>query len=145
MAGKTSQSKAKKDTKELTIQKSAKLAEIPKKSTSLALKEEDKASAAKEEKKEVKTTASKTAATKAPARKKASAKAEAKTVVVENYFEIGEDQVKAEDVRARIEQAYKDAGHRISTIKKLQVYYNFEERRAYYVINDKAEGAFVEF
>lgn len=37
----------------------------------------------------------------------------------------------------------KNDGHRPSNIRSLQVYVNLEERKAYYVINGKAEGKFV--
>ena len=45
---------------------------------------------------------------------------------------------------ARIQEAYKADGHRVSAIKSLKTYLNLEERRAYYVINDKAEGKYIE-
>ena len=60
-------------------------------------------------------------------------------IQVENYLEVNGDQVKVEDVVARIVEAYD------GYITKLQTYYNFDERRCYYVVNDKAEGLFVEF
>ena len=45
---------------------------------------------------------------------------------------------------AQLKQAAQDAyvaeGHRASTIKKLSVYVKPEERKAYYVVNDKAAG-----
>lgn len=83
--------------------------------------------------------------TAAKAVKKAAAKAVDKHVEAENFFEIDGMQIRELDIRTRIEEAYKDAGHRISAIKTLQVYYNFAERRAYYVINGKPEGLFIEF
>jgi len=98
---------------------------------------------------------------KAPAKKAAAKKAapkkttEKKSVgrprkvaagpVVETYFESSGMQVKVDDIRANIEAAYRDAGHRVGNIKSLQIYYNFDERRAYYVVNEKAEGLYVEF
>ena len=60
-------------------------------------------------------------------------------IQVENYLEVNGDQIKVEDVVAKIIEAYD------GEIKKLQTYYNFDERRCYYVVNDKAEGLFVEF
>lgn len=86
-------------------------------------------------------------ATKAESKatKKSAAKQENEHVEAENFFEFDGAQIRELDIRTRIEEAYKDGGHRISSIKKLQVYYNFAERRAYYVINGKAEGLFIEF
>ena len=40
---------------------------------------------------------------------------------------------------------YKAEGHRIGNMKDVSVYYNFAERRAYYVVNGKAEDKFIEF
>ena len=68
-----------------------------------------------------------------------------KTVDIGNFFEIDGQQIKVEDVIMRIQEAYKADGHRIGSIKSMQVYYNFAERKAYYVINGKAEDKFVSF
>ena len=65
--------------------------------------------------------------------------------VQEVYIEFGDNKILSEEVIDKIKQAYKAEGHRISAIKKLQVYMNLDEKKAYYVINDKAEGKFVEF
>ena len=85
------------------------------------------------------------------AAEKTSAKAEAKVTAAKeevkeaHIFEIDGTQVSTEDVVARIKDAYKAEGHQIGRIKKIDVYYNFGERRAYYVINDNPEDKFVEF
>lgn len=65
--------------------------------------------------------------------------------VVSHFFEIGGDQIKTSDVTEKIYAAYKADGHQIGRIKNVDVYYNFEERKAYYVVNGKAEDKFVEF
>ncbi len=65
--------------------------------------------------------------------------------VQELYVEFSDSKVLSEEVVARIKEVYKNEGHRISSIKKLQVYMNIDQRKAYYVINDKHEGKFVEF
>ncbi|MCI9077902.1 MAG: hypothetical protein HFH68_03110 [Lachnospiraceae bacterium] len=65
--------------------------------------------------------------------------------IQEVYLEFGDNKILSEEVIENIKQAYKAEGHRISSIKKLQVYMNLDEKKAYYVINDKAEGKFVEF
>lgn len=56
----------------------------------------------------------------------------------------GRDDIVTNDIINKIEEAYKAEGHRVSTIKDLQVYLNVGEGKAYYVINGKAEGKFVE-
>ena len=57
---------------------------------------------------------------------------------VENYFEIDGEQVKVEDIVEKIRKENKG-------LKTLQTYFNFTERRCYYVADGKAEGKFVEF
>lgn len=65
--------------------------------------------------------------------------------VQELYIELGDNKVHTEDIFNRIKETYKSEGHRISSIKKLQVYMNLDERKAYYVINDKPEGKSISF
>lgn len=62
-----------------------------------------------------------------------------------HYFEINGEQISTEVITERIKETYKADGHRIGSVKSLDVYYNFDEQRAYYVVNGKAEGKFVEF
>lgn len=77
--------------------------------------------------------------------KKAAAKTEKKKErVQEIYFEYSENQIVCSEIISKIEEAFKAEGHRVSTIKDLRVYVNINENRAYYIINDKAEGKFVE-
>lgn len=96
---------------------------------------------AKETKATAKTT-KKTTAKKTTARKAAKKPVEK---ITEVYFEYNGEQILSEELVGRIQEAYKNEGHRISSIKTLRVYINPDERKAYYVINDKAEGKFVEF
>lgn len=56
----------------------------------------------------------------------------------------GRDDIVTNDIIEKIEEAFKAEGHRVSTIKDLQVYLNVGEHKAYYVINGKADGKFVE-
>ena len=63
---------------------------------------------------------------------------EKSSVTIENYFEIDGEQIKVEDVVAKIRTENKDA-------KTIQTYFNFAERRCYYVVDGKAEDKFVEF
>lgn len=62
----------------------------------------------------------------------------------EIYFEYSENQIVCSEIITKIEEAFKEEGHRVSTIKDLRVYVNVNENRAYYIINGKAEGKFVE-
>ena len=66
-----------------------------------------------------------------------------RTTEVHIQFDYREDIVTNEIV-AKIEDAFKEEGHRVSTIKSLNVYVNVAENKAYYVINGKEEGKFVE-
>ncbi len=66
-----------------------------------------------------------------------------RTTEVHIQFDYREDIVTNEIV-AKIEDAFKEEGHRVSTIKTLNVYVNVAENKAYYVINGKEEGKFVE-
>ncbi len=62
----------------------------------------------------------------------------------EVYFEFEGNQILSKDIVAKVEEAYKAEGHRIGAIKTLQIYINPYENRAYYVINGKEEGKYVE-
>lgn len=99
------------------------------------------------EKPVAKTTAKETKATAKTTKKTTARKAAKKPVekITEVYFEYNGEQILSEELVGRIQEAYKNEGHRISSIKTLRVYINPDERKAYYVINDKAEGKFVEF
>lgn len=66
-------------------------------------------------------------------------------VIAAHIFEIDGVQINTNDITTQIYEAYKANGHRIGCIKDLRVYYNFSERRAYYVINGKPENQYVEF
>ncbi|MCR4745749.1 MAG: DUF6465 family protein [Lachnospiraceae bacterium] len=115
-----------------------------------------------------KTTAKKTTTKKATAKKttakaekpatetkkaEVKAKAETKTKTAKkaevssttHFFEIDGEQISTADIEERIREAYKAEGHRIGNMKDVSVYYNFAERRAYYVVNGKPEDKFVEF
>ncbi len=106
-----------------------------------------KASAkAAEKKAEVKTAAKKTSAKVAAKAKEA--KAAVKKVVgtsVKHVFEVEGVQVTTDAIYDRIVEAYKAEGHRAGNIKSVEIYYNFAERKAYYVRNGKPEDKFVEF
>ena len=63
---------------------------------------------------------------------------EKSSAAIENYFEIDGEQIKVEDIVAKI-CAENDG------FQTLQTYFNFAERRCYYVVDGKAEDKFVEF
>ena len=85
----------------------------------------------------------KKASTKTPAKKASAAKAS--TATQETYFEIAGEQILMEDINERIIQAWLAEGHFPSRLRTIKTYLNLEERRAYYVINGKAENKYVEF
>lgn len=93
------------------------------------------------------TTAAKPAAKKPVAKKKPAAKkkAAAAAPVFETYCEINGEQVRIDNIKERVLDAYKADGHRIGNVKDIKTYLNLAERRAYYVVNGKAEDKFVEF
>lgn len=96
------------------------------------------------------TTAAASTAKKAPAKKtttKRGRKPGSKNKKVENVQETivqfeGQDIVVAEQLVERVKEAYKNAGHRVGNINNLKIYINVEERKAYYVINNKSEENF---
>ncbi len=95
----------------------------------------------------VEKTATKKATTKATSTVKKTAKkaAEKVTPVQETFVEFDGQQVLVEEIVAKVKEAYVAEGHRVTSIKSLRTYINQYERKAYYVINDNAEGKFVEF
>ena len=65
--------------------------------------------------------------------------------IQEVFVEFNGEQFKTASIIEKIHEVYKAEGHRVGAIKSLRVYIDPVERKAYYVINDKAEGKFVEF
>lgn len=57
------------------------------------------------------------------------------------YLQFGGEEWDISDCKERAVAAYVAEGHYRSNIKKLTLYLKPEERKAYYVINDKAEGS----
>ncbi|MCR5823852.1 MAG: DUF6465 family protein [Lachnospiraceae bacterium] len=94
------------------------------------------------EKKTTRRTSEKTS-TKASDKKASASKAS--TATQETYFEIAGEQILMEDINERIRQAWLAEGHFPSRLRTIKTYLNLEERRAYYVINGKAENKYVEF
>lgn len=94
---------------------------------------------------DVKKTTEKAAVKKPAAKKMTRRTAKKPEPVQEIFFEYAGEQILTEELVNRIKETYKSEGHRIGAIKSLRVYINPEDRKAYYVINEKAEGKFVEF
>ena len=89
----------------------------------------------------------KTATKKAPAKRgrKPGSKNKVVESIQETIFQYGGNDFVAEQLVERVKDQYKNTGHRVGNIKSLRIYVNLEERRAYYVINDKGgDDQFIE-
>ena len=85
----------------------------------------------------------KVTAKKAAAAKKAPAKTAKKAEKVEEiYLQAGGTEWNVSECKERAIAAFKDKGHRASSVKKLVIYLKPEEGKAYYVINDDESGSF---
>ncbi|MCH5268915.1 MAG: hypothetical protein J1E62_11335 [Lachnospiraceae bacterium] len=117
------------------------------KAVGAAKKPEVKPAVKAEEKKPAVKTEEKKPAVKKPAKKTAAKKAAKKPAekVQKIFVEYSGEQFQTEEIVEKIHEVYKAEGHRVGAIKSLCVYIDPVERRAYYVINDKAEGKFVDF
>lgn len=82
-------------------------------------------------------------ASKKPVEKKASAKTETKNVEKKDevFVQFAGEEYVVEEVMEKAKAAYVAEGHRASAIKSVRLYIKPEERKAYYVINDKAAGS----
>lgn len=100
---------------------------------------EEKASVEEEAAKEPAKKAAKPAAKK-PATKAAPAKKEKEEVKPEVYIQFQGQEAVVEEVIEKAKKQFVDEGHRMSTIKTIQVYLKPEEYAAYYVINQKHAG-----
>ena len=61
--------------------------------------------------------------------------------VEELYLQFDGEEWNISECKERAAAAYVAEGHRMSGIKKLTLYLKPEERKAYYVVNDKATGS----
>lgn len=59
----------------------------------------------------------------------------------EVYLQYAGEEIVVEEVMEKARMAYVAEGHRASSIKSLRLYIKPEERKAYYVINEKAAGS----
>lgn len=61
-------------------------------------------------------------------------------VISETYLEVDGIQYNISDLEDKVKADYKASGHRIGCIKSLRTYINTNERKAYYIINEKEKG-----
>lgn len=74
-------------------------------------------------------------------KKAAAPKAEAKKELIPSvYIQYAGNETALENITELAKQAYVDDGHRVSSIKSLNIYVKPEENAAYYVINEKFAG-----
>ena len=66
-------------------------------------------------------------------------------IELDTYFEFNGMQISSDEMIQRTKAAYLAEGNSIDVVKSVKVYINANERRAYYVINGKAENKFIEF
>ena len=116
-----------------------------KKATAAQAKEETAAQVKPETAAEVKNEAAPVAAEKKPTVKKSPAKKSApkeKAERVENIFlQAGGREWNIAQLRDQAVAAYAAEGHRVSGIKRLELYVKPEDGKAYFVINEKFEGS----
>lgn len=115
-------------------------AEETKKAVETKAEETKKAVAAKTE--ETKSAVEKKAKTAKTAVKKAAAKATAKAVEVNTkvIIQYQNNEAEMDKLEEKIKAQFVADGHRISSIKKLNIYVKPEDYSAYYVINEKFFG-----
>ena len=80
-------------------------------------------------------------ARKAVAKRTAKAAAPAAEKMEELIIQYGVMEWKGAELMERAKAAYAAEGHRISSIKSLSLYVKPEERKAYYVVNEKTTGS----
>ncbi len=73
-------------------------------------------------------------------KQKKTAKKEKEEVKPEVFVQYQGSEMQVADVVGRVKEAFVASGHRVSTIKTLQIYVKPEEAAAYYVINKKYDG-----
>lgn len=95
----------------------------------------------KEVKTAVKAETKKTAAPKATKAAPKTTKTEAKKELTPAiYVQYAGNEASIEDITEAAKKAYVEDGHRVSSIKSLNIYIKPEENAAYYVINEKFAG-----
>ena len=87
--------------------------------------------------------AEKKPAKKVAAKKTTAVKTETKKVEKKDevFVQFAGEEYSVEDVMDKAKAAYVAEGHRAAAIKSVRLYIKPEERKAYYVINEKAAGS----
>ncbi len=129
----SSKSSTEKETKTAEVKKVAEAGKTEAKAADV--KAEEKPEAAKKTAKEDAKQAEK-AAKKSAAKKTTAKKADKPELKPEVYIEYQGQQAGEAAVVDKVKAAFVAGGHRVSSIKSLQIYIKPEEFKAYYVIND---------
>ena len=64
-----------------------------------------------------------------------------KVMLKETYIQFAGAEYKESEIMAKVEEAYKAEGHRLSSIRSIELYVKPEDGKAYYVINEKTAGS----
>ena len=65
----------------------------------------------------------------------------AEKVTEEVYLQYGGQEWALSDLKKKVNDAYAAEGHRAASVKKVTLYVKPEERKVYYVVNDKSMGS----
>ena len=57
------------------------------------------------------------------------------------FVQFGADEWNTAEIREKVIAAYVAEGHRESSVKRLRLYIKPEDRKAYYVVNEKVSGS----
>lgn len=132
----TNKKAAKAAEKEQTAQEAAEkteqAVETETKTTGQKTEKAAKAATAKEEQK----TAEKPAKKQAPKKQTAAKKTEKPEQKTDIFIEYKEHKLLESDIVAQVKEEFRKDGHRVASIKTLQIYVKPEDAKAYYVIND---------
>ena len=128
--------------KTAAVKTEEKKAAVKAEETKAAVKTEEKKAAApaavKEEKPVKKEAAKKEPEKKTAAKKAAAPKKEAEATV---YVQYQDAEIEPKKVLEQVKTDWVNAGHRVSSIKKVDLYIKPEEGKAYWVINGKETGS----
>ena len=133
--------------KTAAVKTEEKKAAVKAEETKAAVKTEEKKAAApaavKEEKPVKKEAPKKEAAKKEPEKKTAAKKAAApkKEAEATVYVQYQDAEIEPKKVLEQVKTDWVNAGHRVSSIKKVDLYIKPEEGKAYWVINGKEKGS----
>lgn len=101
---------------------------------------EEKSVTAREAAAETVEAVKKTAKETADSVRKTAKKEYTKAALKETYIQVDGHEYKESEILAKVEQAYVDAGNKLTSMKSLQLYIKPEDNAAYYVINTDITG-----